>query len=179
VNILWPSPVRSQPLGLPPRERALRDQREGSSEQQQGNVDAEDRPAERLRRLSDPAATPRSADAGIVVTEIATSIAELALVSSATVRFAFDQLLPGRKLTNGKCVAQTARNRRDKVCTRSVPRGSLSFNAGAGLHRLFFQGRVTRTRKLQPGTYALTITATNAAGQRATKTLRSFTIVPG
>src|SRR5437763_10029213 len=67
VNILWPSPVRSQPLGLPPRERALRDQREGSSEQQQGNVDAEDRPAERLRRLSDPAATPRSADAGIVV----------------------------------------------------------------------------------------------------------------
>jgi len=58
---------------------------------------------------------------------------------------------------------------------------SLSFNAGAGLHKLFFQGRLTRTRKLNPGTYTLTITATNApAGQRATKgPLRSFTIVPG
>ena len=89
------------------------------------------------------------------------------------------QLLPGRKV-NGKCVAQTAGNRRNKACTRSVPTGSLSFNAGAGPHKLFFQGRLTRTRKLQPGTYTLTITATNAAGQRATKgPLRSFTIVPG
>jgi hypothetical protein len=96
----------------------------------------------------------------------------------ATVRFAFAQLLPGRKV-NGKCVAQTVANRSHKACTRSVPRGSLSFSAGAGLHRLFFQGRLTRTRKLKPGTYTLTITATNAAGQRATKTLRSFTIVPG
>jgi hypothetical protein len=60
-----------------------------------------------------------------------------------------------------------------------VPRGSLSFSAGAGLHKLFLQGRLTRTRKLKPGTYRLTITATNAAGQRATKTLRPFTIVPG
>jgi hypothetical protein len=102
------------------------------------------------------------------------------LNEAATVRFAFDQLLPGRKLRNGKCVAQTAGNRTNKACTRSVPRGSLSFNAGAGPHRLFFQGRVTRTNKLKPGTYTLTITATNAAGQRATKgPLRSFTIVPG
>jgi hypothetical protein len=96
----------------------------------------------------------------------------------ATVRFAFAQLLPGRKV-NGKCVAQTAANRSRKPCTRSVPRGSLSFSAGAGLHKLFFQGRLTRTRKLKPGTYALTITAKNAAGQQATKTLRSFTTVPG
>jgi hypothetical protein len=101
------------------------------------------------------------------------------LNGTATVRFAFDQLLPGRKLRNGRCVAQTARNRGNKACTRSVPRGALSFNAGAGVHRLFFQGRVTRTRKLHPGTYTLTITAANAAGERATRTLRSFTIVPG
>jgi hypothetical protein len=60
-----------------------------------------------------------------------------------------------------------------------VPSGSLSFSAGAGLHKLLFGGRLTRTRKLKPGTYRLTIMATNAAGQRATKTLKSFTIVPG
>ena len=104
---------------------------------------------------------------------------QFTLNEAATVRFAFAQLLPGRKV-NGNCVAQTARNRRNMACTRSVPVGSLSFNAGAGPHKLFFQGRLTRTRKLNPGTYTLTITATNAAGQRATKgPLRSFTIVPG
>ena len=100
------------------------------------------------------------------------------LNEAATVRFAFAQVLPGRKV-NGKCVAQTATNRTHKPCTRSVPRGSLSFSAGAGLHKLAFQGRLTRTTKLKPGTYTLTIRATNAAGQQATKTLRSFTIAPG
>jgi hypothetical protein len=100
------------------------------------------------------------------------------LNSAATVRFSFAQLLPGRRV-NGKCLAQTVRNRRNKACPRSVPSGALSFSSGAGLHRLFFQGRLTRTRKLRPGTYALTITATDAAGQRATRTPRSFTIVPG
>ncbi len=91
-------------------------------------------------------------------------------------RLAFAQSLSGRSV-NGKCVAQTVRNRRRKACTRSVPRGSLSFRVGAGLQSLSFQGRLTRTSKLKPGTYALTITATDAASQRATKTLRSFTIV--
>jgi hypothetical protein len=100
------------------------------------------------------------------------------LNEAATVRFAFGQLLPGRKV-NGKCVAQTAANRGHRACTRSLPRGSLSFSAGTGPHKLAFRGRITRTRTLKPGRYTLTITATNAAGQRATKTLRPFTLVPG
>ena len=103
---------------------------------------------------------------------------QFTLNEAATLRFVFAQLLPGRKV-RGKCVAQTQRNRRHKACTRSVSRGSLSFSAGVGLHKLFFQGRLTRTQKLKPGTYALTITATNAAGQRATSTLSSFAIVRG
>jgi Phosphoesterase family len=94
----------------------------------------------------------------------------------ATVRLVFDEQLPGRRV-NGRCVAQTARNRRNRACTRSVSRGSFSFNAGAGQRTLFFQGRLNRTRRLNPGTYALTITATNSAGQRASRTFRSFTIV--
>jgi hypothetical protein len=108
---------------------------------------------------------------------------QLTVNKAATVRFAFAQLLPGRRVNgkaNSNCVAQTARNRRNKACTRSVPSGFLQFSTGAGLHRLFFQGRVTRTRKLKPGTYTLTITAFNAAGQVATKgPLNSFTIVSG
>jgi hypothetical protein len=105
---------------------------------------------------------------------------QFTLNEAATVQYTFDELLPGRTVNkvNGKCVAQTARNRRHKACTRSVPRGSLSFSAGPGVHRLFFQGRLTPTRKLIPGSYTLTMTATDAAGQRATETLSSFTIVP-
>jgi hypothetical protein len=105
---------------------------------------------------------------------------QFTLNKAATVRFTFDEQLPGRTLNkvNGTCVAQTARNRRHKACTRSVPRGSLSFSAGAAVHRVFFQGRLTGTRKLVPGTYSLIITAADAAGHRATQTLSSFTIVP-
>ena len=98
------------------------------------------------------------------------------LNQGATVRFAFDQLLPGR-MVNRKCVAQTARNSRNKACTRSVGRGAFSFSVGAGIHTLFFQGRLNRTRKLTAGTYTLTLMAFNAAGQKATKMTRSFTIV--
>lgn len=100
------------------------------------------------------------------------------LNQGATVRFAFDQLLPGR-MVNRKCVAQTARNSRNKACTRSVGRGAFSFSVGAGIHTLFFQGRLNRTRKLTAGTYTLTLLAFNGAGQKATKMTRSFTIVPG
>jgi hypothetical protein len=99
------------------------------------------------------------------------------LNQAGTVRFAFTQLLPGRT-DNGQCVAQTTRNRSHNACTRSVHRGAISFGAGAGPHKLAFRGQLGRTSKLQPGTYTLTIIATNAAGQRATKTL-SFTIVQG
>ena len=100
------------------------------------------------------------------------------LNEAATVRFAFSQLLSGRKV-NGKCVAHTAANRTHKPCTRGAPGGSLSFSTGGGPHKLLFEGRLSRTRKLKPGTYAVAIIAINSAGQRATTTLSSLTIVPG
>jgi hypothetical protein len=100
------------------------------------------------------------------------------LNTAATVSLAFSQLLLGRKV-NRNCVAQTGANRTRRACTRSVGRGSLSLNSTAGAHTLSFQGRVSRTTKLKPGTYTVTITAVNTVGQRVAKTLRSFTIVPG
>jgi hypothetical protein len=99
------------------------------------------------------------------------------LNQASNVRFGFAQLLPGRNV-NGRCVAQTAANRTRPACTRSVGRGALLFSASAGAHKLFFQGRLSRTRKLSPGVYTLTITATNPQGT-ASRTTRSFTIVPG
>jgi hypothetical protein len=59
-----------------------------------------------------------------------------------------------------------------------VTRGALKFSVGAGAHRVRFQGRVSKHKKLAPGRYTLVITVSNAAGQRATKKL-TFTIVKG
>lgn len=96
---------------------------------------------------------------------------------SSTVRFAFGQTLPGRKF-KGRCVAQTASNRNRTPCKRLARRGSLSFRATAGAHALNFRGRLSRARKLRPGSYTLTMSATNSVGQRAIRTL-TFTIVSG
>ncbi len=97
------------------------------------------------------------------------------LNESARVRFVFEQLLPGRRV-GGRCVAPTVSNLGKPKCTRSVPRGTLSFTVGAGAHKLRFQGRLSKHSRLAIGRYTLVITATNAAGQRATAKL-TFTIV--
>jgi hypothetical protein len=73
---------------------------------------------------------------------------------SVRVRFAFKQRLRGRL----------------------VPRGTLSFGATAGAHKLRFQGRLSKHKKLPPGHYVLVITATNSSGQSASARL-TFTIV--
>jgi len=99
------------------------------------------------------------------------------LNESATVRFAFKQRLPGRRV-NGRCVAPTANNSSKPACTRLVARGTLSYTLGPGAHKLRFQGRLSKHKKLPLGRYTLVITATNAAGQRATATV-TFTIVAG
>jgi hypothetical protein len=48
---------------------------------------------------------------------------------------------------------------------------------GIGANHIRFQGRLSRTRTLKPGRYALTISATNAAGQRGISGSLSFTVV--
>jgi hypothetical protein len=57
-----------------------------------------------------------------------------------------------------------------------MTRGALSFSVGAGAHKLRFQGRISKHKRLLLGRYTLIITATNAAGQHATARL-TFTIV--
>ena len=71
-----------------------------------------------------------------------------------TVRFVFKQRLHGH----------------------NVNRGKLSFSAAARAHRVRFQGRLSKHKKLPIGRYTLVITATGANGKTATKTL-TFTIV--
>jgi hypothetical protein len=99
----------------------------------------------------------------------------LTLSEQASVSFAFNQQVGGRKV-NGKCVAQTSKNRRKHPCKRTLTRGTLAFAGQAGANKLSFQGRISTSKKLGLGGYTLVLTAANAAGRSASRSL-SFTIV--
>ncbi len=98
------------------------------------------------------------------------------LNEQASTSFVFTQRVGGRKV-KGKCVAQTKTNRHTHACKRTVTGGTLSLTGHAGTNDVSFQGRISHSKKLQPGTYTLTITATNAAGQRSNPKQLTFTIV--
>jgi uncharacterized repeat protein (TIGR01451 family) len=98
------------------------------------------------------------------------------LSASARVKLVFTQRTPGRK-AGKKCVARTAKNKTKHRCTRSIRRGTLSFNAHQGTDKLRFQGRLSRKSKLPLGSYTVTITATNTVGQRSRPHSLSFTII--
>ena len=95
----------------------------------------------------------------------------------AAVRLAFTRPAAGRKVSK-KCVPVSKKNRKKPKCTRTVIVGTLAFNAHAGANRVRFAGRLSVTKKLKPGHYTLTITATSA-GLRSTLRSLSFTIVKG
>jgi DNA-binding beta-propeller fold protein YncE len=98
------------------------------------------------------------------------------LNEQASVTLAFTQLADGRKV-RGKCVAQTKANQHKRACKRTVTRGTLTFTGHADTNKVAFQGRISPSKKLLPGKYALVISATNAAGQRSSAKPLTFTIV--
>ena len=98
------------------------------------------------------------------------------LSQPATVTFTFAQRVAGRSAGH-RCVAPTRANRRKARCTRMLTRGALTFAARAGAQKLSFQGKLSRSRQLQPGTYSLSIVARNAAGQASPAAQLTFTIV--
>jgi Domain of unknown function DUF11 len=95
----------------------------------------------------------------------------------AAVRLDFTQRAAGRKVSK-KCVPVSKKNRKKPKCARTVIAGTLAFNAHTGANRVRFAGRLSATKKLTPGRYTLTITATSA-GLRSTPRSLSFTIVKG
>jgi hypothetical protein len=94
----------------------------------------------------------------------------------ATARLAFSRSTAGRKV-GGKCVRPTRANRRKPSCKRLVGAGALKLAAHAGTDKVRFQGRISRTRKLKPGRYKMTLTATDATGRRSVPHSLSFRIV--
>ena len=98
------------------------------------------------------------------------------LNEQARVSLTFAQRVGGRKLS-GSCVAQTKSNRSRRLCIRTLTQGLLLFTGHSGTDRVSFQGRISHTKELPPGSYTLTIAARNAAGQRSAPKRLSFTIV--
>jgi hypothetical protein len=91
---------------------------------------------------------------------------------------AFVPVCAGRKVGK-RCKTLTRGNRKKPKCTIPNVRGTLTVNAHAGTNKVRFQGRLSRTKKLKPGRYTLTITATDSAGNRSNAKTVSFTIVRG
>jgi hypothetical protein len=94
----------------------------------------------------------------------------------ASVTFTFIQQLGGRRV-HGKCVAQTKATRHKRACRRSVTRGTLSFAGHKGRNKVSFQGRISRTKTLKPGTYTVRVTGANGKGSRSSPKQLTFTIV--
>lgn len=93
----------------------------------------------------------------------------------ASVSLTFTQSVPGRRVA-GKCVAPRPVNQRKRRCKRTVTSGTLSLAGHAGPNSVSFQGRISLARRLRPGTYTVSIAASNVGGRSQKRTL-SFTIV--
>jgi hypothetical protein len=97
------------------------------------------------------------------------------LNEQANVNFSFIQLL-GRQ--NGhSCLASQHGTQKRKSCNRKLANGALSFTGHIGTNSVVFAGRISRRDKLNPGTYELIITATNAVGQRSAPVRLRFTVM--
>ncbi len=98
------------------------------------------------------------------------------LNETASVRMSFAREAAGRRV-GGRCTPATRNNRRRPQCRLAVPAGALSFTAHPGRNTAYFQGRISVSRALAPGSYLLTVTATNGAGQRAAARSLHFTLL--
>ncbi len=79
--------------------------------------------------------------------------------------FTVDAATTGRR--SGKsCVKATKKNRRKKHCTRYTRAGRFAIQSKAGANTHHFTGRIG-SKKLQPGSYRITLVATDAAGNHS------------
>ena len=94
------------------------------------------------------------------------------LNAAGAVRFAFTQPGKGRTAKRG-CVAANDRNRNKPKC---APHEAMSFTGHPGLNSVRFAGRISRSKKLEPGKWTLVVSATTP-GLGSTSARLDFTIV--
>jgi PKD domain len=104
------------------------------------------------------------------------TVFSFALNETAQVTLNFGQRLGGRRVKR-RCVAPTRGNRHGKRCTRTLQRGMIAFHAHAGANRVSFDGRLSRAKRLKPGRYAVSISATDVAGRHSHPVTLRFKVV--
>jgi hypothetical protein len=101
-----------------------------------------------------------------------------ALSQPATVTLSFQAARPG-VLSRGRCTAPPKGRRRGRPCTRYLTvSGLIRRAAHAGPNRIRFQGVLDGGRKLAPGSYQLSLTASAAAGTTTAPQHPGFTLLP-
>jgi PKD domain len=98
-----------------------------------------------------------------------------AVSEAAVATFAIDRAVAGRRVGR-TCRKATRANRRHRRCTRYVHAGTLTRHARAGADSLAFSGRIGR-KALAPGSYRLTLTLRDPAGNASRPKSLTFTIV--
>jgi hypothetical protein len=100
-----------------------------------------------------------------------------ALSSAATAKLSFEQAQPG-VLAGRKCVAISKTHRAGKRCTHYKPvRGGVTRSGHPGTDKLTFAGVLDGGSRLAPGTYRLTLVATNPGGTTTAAQHPSFTLL--
>jgi hypothetical protein len=70
-----------------------------------------------------------------------------------------------------RCVAHKPKgHKKAKRCARFVKKGTLKFSTAAGAHKVHFEGRLSRKKRLKPGSYRLSVVSTNSVGKSPAKT---------
>ncbi len=106
---------------------------------------------------------PSLAHAAKVGTTIRFSLSE-----PAAVTLSFALRVGGRRIGHTCGTATPALRRRPRCARYVVITPSIRFpTARAGVNLVRFQGRLSRMRSLRPGSYRLTVTATDAAANRS------------
>jgi hypothetical protein len=96
----------------------------------------------------------------------------------ATMRLSFEAIKRGRK-AGGKCKAPARSNRRGKRCQRFVKiRPAITVDAAIGRNTVPFDGRLSQRKTLAPGSYRLTVGATDSTGLRSTALRARFRLLP-
>ena len=97
------------------------------------------------------------------------------LNEAASVSLTFTQSEPGRRVAAG-CVAPNHKNAGRQRCKRTVLVGSFAIPGHTGTDRVSFQGRLSGTKELKPGSYLVSVAAREGQGTAVSRPL-SFTIV--
>jgi virginiamycin B lyase len=104
-----------------------------------------------------------------------TSRLTFALSEAGRVRIAIERPLSGRRV-DGRCVQPSRRNRSRPRCTRYATVATLLRDGVQGLNTVTFSGRVNR-RALAARRYRISVTVTDAAGNRSPASRANFTIL--